>query len=85
MPSKQAVSISSYTIFEKAWQAQSHMNVLLKKGIEALGWEYDPNNPNKDEQIRAWQAQSHMNVLAKQGIEAFGWQYDPTNPLNKGP
>ena len=43
--------------------------------MDALGWEYDHDNPYGVECKKGWQNQSHKNKLAKDTMEAFGWKY----------
>ena len=67
---------------KKAWKCQSQNNVITKKAMDVMGWEFDDMN-REGKTKDTWQTQGSKNVLAKGAMEAMGWSYDPNSDLSK--
>ena len=67
---------------KKAWKSQSQNNVITKKAMDGMGWEFDDLN-REGKTKGTWQTQGSKNVLAKGTMEAMGWSYDPNSDLSK--
>ena len=67
---------------KKAWKSQSQNNVITKKAMDVMGWEFDDLN-REGKTKDTWQTQGSKNVLAKGAMEAMGWSYDPKSDLSE--
>jgi hypothetical protein len=67
---------------KKVWKSQSQNNVITKKAMDVMGWDFDDLN-REGKTKGTWQTQGSKNVLAKGTMEAMGWSYDPNSDLSK--
>ena len=67
---------------KKVWKSQSQNNVITKKAMDVMGWEFDDQN-REGKTKGTWQTQGNKNVLAKGTMEAMGWSFDPNSDLSE--